>query len=171
MVIKSTFSGLAVFGGSRPGVNPAYRAAAAALGTLLANRRITLVFGGGEAGIMGAIADAALAAGGAVVGVIPEFIGHIEHVHARVTEMIVMADMNARQDVMLKRADAFCALPGGFGTLDEFFTVVTARQLRLHNKPIVVLNTDGYWDRMLAAVKGIVDQGFIHTWIKAIWSR
>jgi uncharacterized protein (TIGR00730 family) len=162
MSLRRKLTRLTVFGGTRPGIIPKYGEAAATLGALIASRGITLIFGGGESGVMGAIADAALAGGGRVIGVVPEFIRHVEHVHAKVTKMIVRPDMCARQDFMFRRADAFCVLPGGFGTLDEFFAVVTARQLRLHDKPIVVLNTDGYWDQLIAAVQGIAKRGFIH---------
>jgi uncharacterized protein (TIGR00730 family) len=128
----------------------------------MAARRIVLVFGGGRVGLMGATADAVLASGGTVIGVIPEFLRDKELAHPRATEMVVVPDMHTRKRIMFERADAFCILPGGIGTLDEFFEIVTWRQLHRHNKPIVVLNTAGYWNHLRELMAVLMDRGFAH---------
>ncbi len=153
---------LCVFCGSNVGGDPAFAQAAAALGTAMAKHGAALVFGGGRVGLMGACADAVLAGGGRVVGVIPEFLRDKELAHPRATEMVVVPDMHTRKRIMFERADAFCVLPGGVGTLDEFFEIVTWRQLHRHNKPIVVLNTAGYWDHLDGLLNVIIDRGFAH---------
>jgi uncharacterized protein (TIGR00730 family) len=154
---------LCVFCGSQTGNNPAYRAAAAALGTALAAHGAALVYGGGRTGLMGAVADAALAEGGEVVGVIPEFLREKELAHAHATEMVVVPDMHTRKRTMFERADAFCILPGGIGTLDEFFEIATWRQLHRHNKPIIVLDVAGYWTHLTALFNNINVHEFGHT--------
>lgn len=153
---------LCVFCGSQPGLEPVYTAAAAALGRDLAARRIGLVFGGGRVGLMGVLADSVLAGGGRIVGVIPSFLKDKELAHPRATEMVVVPDMHTRKRVMFERCDAFCILPGGVGTLDEMFEIVTWRQLHLHNKPIIVLNTAGYWDNLVALFERMICAGFAH---------
>ena len=153
---------LCVFCGSQPGVDPAYAAAAAALGAALAANGTTLVFGGGRVGLMGATADAALAGGGKVVGVIPDFLKDKELAHPRATEMLVVPTMHIRKKTMFERSDAFCILPGGVGTMDELFEIVTWRQLHLHNKPIIVVNVAGYWSHLLTVLDRMIGQGFAH---------
>ncbi|MBM3512231.1 MAG: TIGR00730 family Rossman fold protein [Alphaproteobacteria bacterium] len=153
---------LCVFCGSQVGADPAYKAQASLLGSAMAARGVALVFGGGRVGLMGACADAVLAGGGKVVGVIPEFLRDKELAHPRATEMVVVPDMHTRKRIMFERADAFCILPGGIGTLDEFFEIVTWRQLHRHNKPIVVLNTAGYWNHLRGLMDVIIDRGFAH---------
>lgn len=153
---------LCVFCGSQTGTNPAYAAAAAALGRDMAARGTTLVFGGGRVGLMGVAADAVLSGGGKIVGVIPNFLKDKELAHTAATEMIVVPDMHTRKKVMFERSDAFCILPGGVGTLDEMFEIVTWRQLHLHNKPIIVLNTAGYWDHLVALFGRMIGAGFAH---------
>jgi hypothetical protein len=153
---------LCVFCGSQLGADPSYRAAAAGLGAALAAHGTALVFGGGRVGLMGACADAVLANGGRIVGVIPEFLRDKELAHPKAQEMVVVPDMHTRKRIMFERADAFCILPGGIGTLDEFFEIITWRQLHRHNKPIVVLNTAGYWDHMKGLLDTIIGRGFAH---------
>lgn len=159
---------LCVFCGSQAGSDPAYRAAASALGVALAAHGTALVYGGGRTGLMGAVADAALAGGGNVIGIIPEFLREKELAHAHATEMMVVPDMHTRKRQMFERADAFCILPGGIGTLDEFFEIATWRQLHRHNKPILVLNTAGYWTHLISLFQDIVARGFGHTGHEAL---
>jgi uncharacterized protein (TIGR00730 family) len=151
---------LCVFSGSQTGNNPDFSTAAQALGQALAANQSALVFGGGRSGLMGAVADAVLAGSGKVVGVIPEFLKDKELAHSGATEMIVVPDMHARKRAMFDRSDAFCILPGGIGTLDEMFEIVTWRQLDRHNKPIIVLNTAGYWSHLMQLFDQIIDAEF-----------
>jgi uncharacterized protein (TIGR00730 family) len=152
---------ICVFCGSATGKNPAYSEAARQLGAELARRQITLVYGGGNIGLMGVVADAALAAGGKVVGVIPEFMIGKEIAHPGVTEMRVVASMHERKAVMADLSDGFIALPGGFGTLEEFTEVLTWRQLKLHHKPFGILNVGGFYDHFLKFLDHAVAEGLI----------
>lgn len=131
------------------------------LGRRIAERGYGLVYGGASIGLMGAVADGALAAGGTVVGVIPEVIEEFEIGHKGLTETHVVRTMHERKALMAERADAFVALPGGFGTMDEFMEVVTWAQLLIHAKPCVLVNVHGYYDGLLSYLKTAVDQGFI----------
>lgn len=133
-----------------------HRMAAAKLGRILAAEGIELVFGGGRVGLMGVIADAALSAGGRVTGIIPEHLIRAEVGHASVSELIVVDSMHVRKETMFRRADAFAVLPGGPGTLDETFEILTWRQLRLHDKPVVICNLDGYWQKLLDLIDGLI---------------
>ena len=153
---------LAVFCGSSPGTDPAFRQAAVTLGKALAGHNTDLIYGGGGTGMMGAVADAVLADHGRIVGVIPQFLIDKELAHRGATEMIVVPDMHTRKRIMFERCDAFCILAGGVGTLDEMFEIITWRQLHLHNKPIIVLNTSGYWTRLLQQMELISAEGFAH---------
>ncbi len=148
---------LCVYCGSSNRAPAAHLEAARRLGRLLAEAGVELVFGGGHVGLMGVIADAALAAGGRVTGIIPDHLVKAEVGHAKVSELVVVDSMHARKEMMFRRADAFAVLPGGFGTLDELFEILTWRQLRLHDKPIVLVNLDGYWDPLLALIDRLVE--------------
>lgn len=150
-----------VFCGSQPGLRPEYEELARALGALLARQGITLVYGGGHIGLMGAVADAALAAGGKVVGVIPEHLMRPEIAHQALTELHVVDSMHTRKRMMAERADAFIVLPGGYGTFEEMFEMVTWLQLQLHAKPLGVLNVAGYYDSLLQFVRHAAAEGFI----------
>jgi uncharacterized protein (TIGR00730 family) len=150
-----------VFSGSSSGVRPEYRRAAEALGQTLAARRIGLVYGGAQVGLMGAVADAALAAGGEVIGVIPEALVAKEIAHPGLTELRVVASMHQRKALMADLADAFIALPGGWGTLEEFFEVLTWAQLGLHRKPCALLNVAGYYDGVAAFLDHAVEERFV----------
>jgi uncharacterized protein (TIGR00730 family) len=152
---------ICVFCGSQSGVSPEYVAAARSLGALLAQRELTLIYGGGHVGMMGAVADAALGAGGKVVGVIPEHLMRPEIAHQGLTELLVVDSMHTRKRMMAERADAFVVLPGGFGTFEEMFEMITWAQLRLHVKPVGLLNVAGYFDHLLAFLRHGVAQGFI----------
>jgi len=151
---------VAVFCGSRTGNDPAYHVAAQALGRGLAEQRIRLVYGGGRIGLMGVLADAALAAGGEVVGVIPEFLTRREVAHPDITEMITTDSMHSRKQRMFAAADAFISLPGGLGTLDETIEIITWRQLGLHAKPILICDVAGSAAPFLATIEAAIAAGF-----------
>ena len=150
-----------VFCGSQFGVRPAYREAAEALGRLLAERGIGLVYGGGCVGLMGALADAVLACGGEVIGVIPDSLMRREVGHRGVTKLHVVETMHERKKLMADLADAFIALPGGFGTLEEFLEIVTWSQLGIQQKPCGLLNVAQYWKGLLKVLDHAVDEGFL----------
>jgi len=150
-----------VFAGSSPGADRAYATTARALGTALARRGISLIYGGASVGLMGILADAALAAGGRVVGILPRGLFRREVAHAGLSELRQVASMHERKAQMADLADAFIALPGGYGTFDELFEVVTWAQIGLHNKPIGLLDVDGYFDPLLALVHHAADSGFV----------
>ena len=149
-----------VFCGSRPGRDPAWREAAVALGHGMAAAGIRLIYGGGRTGLMGAVADGALAGGGAVTGIIPDFLQAREVSHTGVADLIVTTSMHVRKQLMSEQADAFVVMPGGLGTLDETMEIITWRQLGLHDKPILVVNVLGWADRMLAMLDGFVADGY-----------
>ncbi|HSA80804.1 MAG TPA: TIGR00730 family Rossman fold protein [Geminicoccaceae bacterium] len=151
---------ICVFCGSRYGADPRFRAAATRLGDLMGRTQSRLIYGGGHVGLMGAVADAAIAAGGEVVGLIPARLLEREVGHRAITELIVTKDMFERKQQMIDRADAFVILPGGLGSLDELLEVVTLRQLGYHGKPIVVVNLGGYWDPLIGLVDRVVEQKF-----------
>lgn len=153
---------LCVFCGANTGTRPVYRQNAAALGHAIAANGTELVYGGGRVGMMGAVSDAAIQGGGKVTGVIPQFLVDKELAHPGASEMIVVPDMHTRKRIMFERSEAFCVLPGGVGTLEETFEVVTWRQLHRHNKPIILLNTDGYWSHLVALLDRIIEEGFMH---------
>ncbi len=150
-----------VYCGSRPGADPAFGQAAHAFGVALAQRGWQLVYGGGHAGLMGRVADAALAAGGRVVGVIPQGLMRRELGHRGLNELHVVDSMHERKQLMAERSDAFVALPGGIGTFEELFEVWTWRQLGIHDKPLGLLNVAGYYDGLLAFLAQTVRQRFL----------
>jgi len=152
---------LCVYCGSRLGNQPAYEAAARRVGTLIGERGWQLVYGGGNAGLMGVVANAALAAGAPVIGVIPHSLMDRELGHAGLSELHVVDTMHERKQMMAERADAFLALPGGIGTFEELFEVWTWRQLGYHDKPVGLLNTGGYYDRLLSFLDLSVTDGFV----------
>ncbi|HET7872263.1 MAG TPA: TIGR00730 family Rossman fold protein [Terriglobales bacterium] len=152
---------ICVFCGSSFGARPAYRAAAEELGKLLAEHGIGLVYGGGCVGLMGALADACMSAGGEVIGVIPDSLLRREVGHRGVSKLHVVETMHERKALMADLADAFIALPGGYGTLEEFCEVVTWSQLGIQQKPCGLLNTEKYWDGLLAVLDHAVDEGFV----------
>ena len=152
---------ICVFCASAPGASPSYLDTAAELGRRIAERGCGLLYGGAIVGAMGAVADGALAAGGQVVGVIPDVIKEREIEHRGLTELHVVRTMHERKALLSSRADAFVALPGGYGTLDEFIEIVTWAQLRLHAKPCVLVNTGGFYDGLLRFLDHAVREGFI----------
>lgn len=158
-----------VFCGSRAGTDPGFDAAARALGRGLAERGIRLVYGGGRVGLMGTVADAALAAGGQVVGVIPEFLMRREVGREDLSELVVTDSMHARKQRMFELSDAFVALPGGLGTLDETIEVATWKQLGMHDKPVIVLDINGYWQGLTALLGQVVAGGFAYGDVQSLW--
>lgn len=151
---------LCVLCGSREGTDPVYRQAAIQLGRLIAERNMRLVYGGGSIGMMGTIADAVLSAGGEVVGVVPDFLIRYEVGHRQLTDLVITDSMHDRKRRMFEMADAFIVLPGGMGTLDETFELITWRQLRLHDAPIIILDVDGYWTPLLLLIDAVIATGF-----------
>jgi uncharacterized protein (TIGR00730 family) len=153
--------GICVFAGSSIGARPEYRAAAEELGRALAGRHVKVVFGGGQVGLMGVLADAVLAGHGHVTGVIPEAMVAREIAHRGLSDLRIVASMHERKAMMADLADAFVALPGGWGTLEEFFEVLTWAQLGLHQKPCVLLNIAGYFDGLLSFLEHSIEQQFV----------
>ncbi|HEY3987719.1 MAG TPA: TIGR00730 family Rossman fold protein [Acidobacteriaceae bacterium] len=152
---------ICVFCASSDGTDPIFLAAAKALGRAIAERGWHLVYGGAEVGLMGAMADAALAAGGSVTGLIPRTLFTREIAHRGLTELIEVNSMHERKAEMARRADAFLVLPGGLGTLDELCEILTWALLGIHDKPIVLINIGGYWDAFLGMLDGAVRAGFL----------
>ncbi len=130
------------------------------LGKRMAKNNISLVYGGGDCGIMGAVANAVMASGGWVTGVFPESLRNIENEHQNLSKIIIVDTMHTRKELMYNKSDMFVILPGGFGTMDEMFEILTWKQLLLHNKPIVIFNHEGYWDHLIALMENIIDKGF-----------
>ena len=151
---------VAVFCGAHSGNDPAFVAAARALGAGLARAGIRLVFGGGRIGLMGELADAALAAGGEVLGIIPDFLTRQEVAHQGIRDLVVTDSMHSRKQRMFMEADAFVSLPGGLGTLDETVEIITWRQLRLHDKPVLLCNIAGSAQPLLAVIEAAIAAGF-----------
>lgn len=155
------FSKICVYCGSSPGTRPEYAEAAHALGSILACEGIELVYGGGRAGLMGALADGALKAGGRVTGIIPKALMARELGHDGISELIVVPDMHARKYRMAEASDAFIALPGGWGTMEELTEMLTWLQLGFHRKPIGILNVAGYYDHLFAFANAMADAQFV----------
>jgi uncharacterized protein (TIGR00730 family) len=159
---------IAVFCASSGGANPIFRKSATHLGTLLGKHGFGLVYGGANSGLMGAVAEAALAAGAPVIGVLPSVLKDREIAHLGLTELHYVDTMHERKALMAERADAFIALPGGFGTLDEFVEVLTWAQLGIHAKPCVLVNTHGYFDGLLQFLDHAVAEGFLQPRYRAM---
>jgi uncharacterized protein (TIGR00730 family) len=151
---------ICVYCGSRFGAKPAYQADATALGTILAEEGWRLVYGAGDVGLMGAVANAAQAAGGETFGVIPTHLLRHEVGKRDLTSFVITENMHERKKVMYMNSDAVVVLPGGAGSLDEFFEVLTWRQLGLHEKPVYLLNTEGYWDKLIDLIDHVIEEGF-----------
>ena len=153
---------LAVFCGSKYGENKMFRQHTIELGLLMAKQSVTLVYGGGNVGLMGIIADEVMNNGGKVVGVIPQVLVAWERQHTSISELIVVDDMHTRKKKMYDLCDAAVILPGGFGTLDELFEMVTWNQLSIHDKLIFILNSDGYYNHLIAHIKQMQDERFLY---------
>lgn len=160
---------VAVFCGASLGHSSAFQEAAAALGRGIARAGWRLVYGGGNLGLMGVVADAALAAGGDVVGVMPEFLRRREVAHAGVADMVITDSMHTRKTAMFERADAFVTLPGGLGTLDETVEIITWRQLGLHSKPILLCDVLGSAAPLVAAIEAAIALGFAHAGVRDLF--
>ena len=158
----STVKSVCVFCGASVGNDPAYRAAANELGEKMAASGTRLVFGAGHIGMMGTVADAVLAGGGEAIGVIPEFLRDRELAHTGLTELHVVDSMHTRKRMMFDLSDAFIVLPGGLGTLEEMFEMITWRQLGRHEKPIVLISTKDYWAPFQAMIDRVVERDFAH---------
>ena len=165
----SHLTSVAVFCGASAGRLPLFRTAATALGRGLAQSGLRLVYGGGQVGLMGAVADAALAAGGEVVGVIPEFLTRSEVAHQHASEMIVTDCMHSRKARMFELADAFVSFAGGLGTLDETFEILTWRQLGLHDKPILIVDVAGSAQPLVTMIEATIAAGFARPDIRALY--
>ncbi|HKU99758.1 MAG TPA: TIGR00730 family Rossman fold protein [Vineibacter sp.] len=163
---------ICVFCGSSPGLDPRYATDATRFGHLLAEHNISLVYGGGAVGLMGAVANGALTAGGRVVGIIPRFLLRAEVGHEHLSERIVVKTMHERKMAMFERADAFVVLPGGIGTLEELFEILSWRTLALHAKPMVVIEANGYWDPLRDLIHRCVEAHFarpaLHDFIRFV---
>lgn len=157
-----SITSLAVFCGSKTGNDPLFVKEATALGHLLAQKNITLIYGGGNKGIMGAVANAVLEKNGQVTGIIPQVLTDREHQHAGLTELIVVDNMHTRKRMLYEKCDAAIILPGGFGTLDELFEMLTWNQLNIHDKKIFILNTAGFYDHLIAHSKMLEEQSFLY---------
>jgi len=156
------FKSIAVFCGSKSGNNPLFEEHAIKLGNLLAENKILLIYGGGNKGIMGAVANGVMDKNGQVIGIIPETLMGWEQHHEGISELIVVENMHIRKRMMYERSDAAIILPGGFGTLDELFEMLTWNQLSIHNKPIYILNTGGFYDSLLTHIKNMVKENFLY---------
>ena len=159
---------LCVYCGSSGAVEAKYRDAASELGVQLARAGIELVYGGARVGLMGLLADAALAAKGKVTGIIPSYLRDAEVAHRGVTELVVVGSMHERKRLMAEKADGFAILPGGIGTLDEMLEIVSWKQLRLHDKPILLVDIGGYWAPLRALLDHIIDTGFAGARIRGL---
>jgi hypothetical protein len=164
-VVKS----LCVYCGASDRVDAAYRQAATELGARLADGGIELVYGGGRIGLMGRVADAARLAGGLVTGIIPAHLHDREIGHNGISELIVVGSMHERKQLMFERSDAFAVLPGGIGTIEEAFEIITWKQLRLHDKPIVLVDIAGYWRPIQALVDHVIDNGFANKQVRKLF--
>jgi hypothetical protein len=160
-IATSAIRNVAVFCASADGADPVYREAAVELGRKLAERKIGVVFGGSNVGLMNAVAQGALAAGGRVVGVIPTVLVDLEVAHYGLTELHVVDTMHTRKAMIGARGDAFIVLPGGYGTFEEFFEALAWQTLKIHAKPVVVLNTNGFYDTLLMFLDECVEQGML----------
>ena len=149
-----------VYCGASTRVSPHYLEAATAVGTALGENALNVVYGGGRAGLMGAVADAALQAGGKVIGIIPQHLQDREEKHDDLTELHVVASMHERKQLMVMKSDAFVILPGGYGTLDEAFEILTWKQLGLHNKPILFVNISGFWSPLKDFKAKLLEENF-----------
>ena len=158
MQIKS----LTVFCGSKSGANPSFLTEATAVGHLLAQENINLVYGGGNKGLMGAVANGCLAQGGKVIGIMPKLLLEWEAQHTGLTELIITQDMHERKKILYEKGDAGLVLPGGMGTLDELFEMLTWNNLKIHNKKVFILNIDGYYDALIQLLENMDTNGFMY---------
>ena len=160
---------LCVFCGSRLGNDPLYEKAARELGAVMADKDIRLIYGGGSIGLMGVIANSVLENGGEVIGVIPKFLDEMEVGKFDVTKLIITENMHERKSKMFELSDGFISLPGGLGTLDETFEIMTWKQLKVHSKPVIILDVSGYWSELSALINALIFKGFADRRIKEMY--
>jgi uncharacterized protein (TIGR00730 family) len=153
---------IAVFCGSKTGNNPLFEAHTKELGYLLAEKNITIIYGGGNKGLMAAVANAALERNGKVIGIIPKVLSEWEHQHNGLTELTIVDTMHIRKQMLYEKCDAAIILPGGFGTLDEVFEMLTWNQLSIHNKKIFIMNSGGFYDHLVAHIKLMQEEDFLY---------
>ena len=163
------FSSLCVFCGSRFGNDPAYEQTARELGAVMADKGIRLIYGGGGIGLMGVVANAVMENGGEVIGVIPQFLDEIEGGKLNVTKLIITNNMHERKNKMFELSDGFIILPGGLGTLDETFEIMTWKQLKVHSKPVIIVDVAGYWSELSALINALIFKGFADKGIKGMY--
>lgn len=168
--MMKNISSLCVFCGSRFGNDPAYEETARELGAVMADKGIRLVYGGGSVGLMGVVANAVMDNGGEVIGVIPKFLEDLEVGKTDVTEFIVTDDMHTRKHKMFDLSDGFISLPGGLGTLDETFEIMTWKQLQVHAKPIIILDIGGYWSELTDLIDATISKGFASPSAKSLYN-
>lgn len=156
------YQSMAVFCGSKTGNNILFATHATQLGYLLAEKNITLIYGGGNKGLMASVANAVLEKGGRVIGIIPQVLTEWEHQHEGITELIIVESMHVRKRMLYEKCDAAIILPGGYGTLDELFEMLTWNQLSIHDKHIYILNTDDFYDGLLIHINKMLDEGFLY---------
>lgn len=161
--MSQRFKSIAVFCGSKHGNNPLFIRHATELGHLLAKLDILLIYGGGNKGLMAAVANAAMEKGGRVTGIIPKILTEWEHQHDGITELIIVENMHMRKHMLYDKCDAAVILPGGYGTLDELFEILTWNQLKIHEKPIYVLNSGGFYDHLIKHMKMLENENFLYT--------
>jgi hypothetical protein len=170
IILGNNMKSISIYCGSSDEVDQVYLDAAFQMGAVIAQRGIRVVYGGGGTGLMGAVANGALTAGGEVIGVIPEIFNTVEMVHDRLTRTDVVGDMHQRKARMAELAEGFVAMPGGFGTLEELFEVLTWSQIGLHEKPIGLLNTNQYFDRLVSFLEHVEEQGFTFSRLHELYS-
>lgn len=159
----TSIKSVCVFCGASNAVDKTFLDLGAAFGEGLARRDMRLVYGGGDCGVMGAVANSTMTNGGKVTGIFPVSLRNIENEHQSLTEILIVNSMHERKMGMFERSDAFVVLPGGFGTMDEMFEIITWHQLRLHDRPVIILNHEGYWNPLIALMKNIVEMRFAKT--------
>lgn len=161
---------ICVYCGTGTGTSPVYAETARKLGRMIGENGIRLVYGGGRVGLMGVVSEAAVQAGAKVTGIIPEHIQSTEVKNTDVDELHIVDSMHTRKNMMVDRSDAFVTLPGGFGTLDETFEILTWKYLRLHDKPVVIVNVDDYWTKFVEMVDHMIAKGFVQEWHKELYT-
>ncbi len=159
-----------VYCGSSHGADPLYAEVAEDLGQAMVRNGIRLVYGGGRVGLMGVVADAVMNAGGEAIGIIPQHIHDLEPQHHGLSELIVVDNMHTRKKMMADRSQAFVILPGGFGTLDECFEIITWKHLKLHDHPVIFVNVNGYWDPLLEVIEHMAESGFVRDTYKRLFT-
>ena len=160
---------LCVFCGSRFGNDPAYEQTARELGAVMADKGIRLIYGGGGIGLMGVVANAVMENGGEVIGVIPKFLDEMEVGKLDITKLIITNNMHERKSKMFELSDGFISLPGGLGTLDETFEIMTWKHLKVHSKPVIILDVAGYWSELSALINALISKGFADQRIKGMY--